>query len=92
MRFDQLLPIGSVVLLKGGEKRLMIYGVGQTRVEDNTDYDYIGVFYPEGNMGEGSQFLFNHVDIEQVFFKGYEDQERTEFISRLQAYADANGK
>jgi hypothetical protein len=50
------------------------------------------VFYPEGNMGEGSQFLFNHMDIEQVFFKGYEDQERTEFIGCLQAYADANGK
>lgn len=34
----------------------MIFGVGQTQLEENKDFDYIGVVYPEGNMGEGSQF------------------------------------
>ena len=50
MNIENLLPIGSVVLLKGGVKRLMIYGVRQTDKKDNTEYDYIGVLYPEGNI------------------------------------------
>lgn len=83
MNFSELLPIGSVVLLKDAEKKLMIYGVGQTDTTDNVDYDYIGVMYPEGSMGEGTQFLFNHTDIEQVFFRGYENAERDEFINTL---------
>lgn len=30
MEIRELLPIGSVVLLKDGQKRVMIYGVKQT--------------------------------------------------------------
>lgn len=72
------------MLLKGGKKHLMIYGVKQMRnKEDRTEYDYIGVVYPEGNMGEGTQFLFNHDQIEEISFRGYEDEEREGFIGRL---------
>ena len=91
MKFSDLLPIGSVVLLKGAEKRMMIYGVGQTDMTNNIDYDYIGVVYPEGNMGEGTQFLFNHSDIDQVYFRGYEDEERASFVREIQEIYD-NGK
>lgn len=79
----ELLPIGSVVLLKGGEKRLMIFGIKQTEQETQEDHDYIGVLYPEGNIGPNGQFFFNHEDIVEVFFKGYADQEREVFIERL---------
>lgn len=79
----KLLPIGSVVKLQNGEKRLMIFGVKQTDNESGTEYDYIGVVYPEGNLGPEVQFLFNHENIEEVFFRGYEDEERTEFIEKL---------
>ena len=84
MNFTELLPIGSVVLLKDAQKRLMIYGVGQTDETNNIDYDYIGVMYPEGNMGEGSQFLFNHSDIDRIDFRGFSDPERDRFIDALQ--------
>lgn len=90
MNFDELLPIGSVVLLKDATKRLMIYGVGQIDQSENVEYDYIGVMYPEGNMGEGTQYLFNHSDIEKIDFKGYSDAERKEFITRLQKFYEAN--
>lgn len=83
MRIQELLPIGSVVLLKEGEKRLMIYGVKQRDQETQTEYDYIGVVYPEGNMGQGTQFLFDHEQIEEIYFKGFEDEEREGFIQRL---------
>ena len=90
MDFKELLPIGSVVLLKDAVKKLMIYGVGQTDATTDKDYDYIGVMYPEGNMGEGSQYLFNHGDIDQVFFRGFSDDERDTFIERLRDYYENN--
>lgn len=89
MNFSELLPIGSVVLLSGAEKRLMIFGVGQTDVTNDISYDYIGVVYPEGNMGTETQFLFNHKDIVQVCFRGFEDEERDDFIGRLQSAYEA---
>lgn len=86
MEIKELLPIGSVVLLKNGKKRVMIFGVKQTENESGKEYDYISVLYPEGNIGEAGQYLFNHSDIETVFYKGYEDEERAEFIEKLSEY------
>ena len=87
----ELLPIGSVVLLEKGQKRLLIVGVKQTDMDDGEkEYDYIGVFYPEGYIGAEYQFLFNHEDIVEVFHRGYEDEEREEFIDKLQKYYDKN--
>ena len=59
-------------------------------VIENKDFDYIGVVYPEGNMGEGSQFLFNHSDIEEIVFRGYEDEERDNFLEMLNSYFEEN--
>lgn len=86
MEVKGLLPIGSVVLMEGASKKLMICGVKQTDNTEDILYDYIGVVYPEGNMGEGTQFLFNHEDIAEVFHRGFEDEERDEFIDKLDAY------
>lgn len=83
MNIKELLPIGSVVLLEEGTKKLMIYGVKQIDEGSGKEYDYIGVIYPEGNLGNETQFLFNHENIVQVFFRGYEDGERNNFIERL---------
>lgn len=79
-----LLPIGSIVLLKDAKKKLMITGIKQTGAE-NTEYehDYVGVFYPEGHIGERYNFLFDHKDIEEIIFRGYEDEERQAFLERL---------
>lgn len=82
----QLLPIGSVVKLKGAEKFLMIFGVRQTDTTENREYDYIGVMYPEGNLGENLRFMFDHDDIEETVFKGFENAERTEFLSKLHEF------
>ena len=79
-----LLPIGSIVLLERGRKPLMIFGVVQTNPDNGRTYDYIGVPYPEGNMGNKFQFLFNKGDIKQVIFRGYEDEMRERFLSSLE--------
>ena len=86
MKIRELLPIGSVIWLKEAKRPLMIFGVMQNNMETNEEYDYIGVLYPEGNMGIDSQFLFQHKDIEKVEFRGYESQEREEFIDRLEDF------
>lgn len=84
MKIKELLPIGTIVRLKNGEKKLMIIGVKQSNMDENgKEYDYIGVLYPEGHLGVEFQYLFNHDDIEEIFFNGYEDPERTDFIERL---------
>ncbi|MCY8435880.1 DUF4176 domain-containing protein [Bacillus haynesii] len=76
----KLLPSGSIVLLEGGTKKLMIYGRKQIVVsEDPKMFDYIGVFYPEGYINQEYTFAFNHSDIEKVIFEGYEDEEEREF-------------
>lgn len=79
--FKNLLPIGSVVLLKGGTKKLMVIGIKPVR-EDEPDfiYDYIGVVFPEGYLSADYNFLFNHTDINDVVFMGYNNPERESFI------------
>lgn len=81
MNIKDLLPIGSIVLLKGATKKMMIFGIKQMDEKNpEMEYDYSGVPYPEGNIGTAAQYLFNHSDIEVEVFKGYEDEERAEFI------------
>ena len=90
MEIKNLLPIGSVVLLKNGTKRVMIFGIKQTDNETGIEYDYISVLYPEGNVGEVGQYLFNHSDIAEIYFRGYEDEEREGFIEALDNYYKSN--
>lgn len=85
MEIRDLLPIGSVVMIKNAKKALMIFGIKQMEADEETakEYDYIGVFYPEGNIGSKFQFMFNHEDIEEVLFTGYDTPERKEFLDEI---------
>lgn len=87
MNVKELLPIGSVVRLREAKKCLMIFGVCQSH--KNTTYDYIGVLWPEGNMGTETQVLFAHEDIEEVVFTGYDTAERQAFLERLCAFYES---
>lgn len=87
--FENLLPIGSVVLLKDGTKKLMVTGIKPVS-EDNPDtvFDYIGVVYPEGYLSNEYNFLFNHDDINDIVFIGYDNPERQSFIEFLEEEYD----
>lgn len=91
MNIAESLPIGSVVLLRGGQKRLMIYGIKQTDTSTGTEYDYIGVLYPEGNLGNEGHFFFNGEDIQKVCFIGYRDSEWQAFITTLAEFYAQRG-
>jgi len=84
----ELLPVGSVVLLQGGEKRLMIIGVVQTNPDDDIEYDYLSCLYPEGFVGPEHNYLFNHEDIERIVAEGYKDGEHDEFRAKLAEFVD----
>ena len=79
---EKYLPIGSIVLLKGGTKRIMVYGRKQLQVGTSTEWDYIGCLYPEGNINEEYVYLFNHEQVDKVFFMGYQDQEELDFLDK----------
>lgn len=90
---ETLLPNGSIILLKGANKRLLIYGRKQLvtgegeeeiqtqgeEIKEQTMYDYIGVPYPEGYISQEYTYAFNHSDIIDIIFRGYEDEEEEEF-------------
>lgn len=76
------LPIGSVVLLKEAKKRLMVYGRQIKSRTDGKKYDYIGCLYPEGYLSSDDVMLFNHDQIQMVYFIGFQDLE--EIIYRTQ--------
>lgn len=86
----ELLPIGSVIRLRGAKKELMIFGLCQTAKANQKTYDYIGVVWPMGNMGDKTQIMFNHVDIEEVLFLGFDNETREDFMEKLVTYYETN--
>lgn len=81
---DKYLPLGSVVILKEAEKKLVITGFRMKAVEiPDKIYDYCGCMYPEGTISSDLTCVFDHSQIEKVFFTGYEDEDSKEFLSNL---------
>ncbi len=81
--YKDLLPIGSVVLLKGGEKRIMICGRIQAKAGENEIYDYSACYYPQGIVDPTSMFFFNRDAIDKVFFIGFQDAEEIAFREQV---------
>lgn len=80
----KFLPIGTVVLLKGGKKRLMITGFCSFDEEKKDKaYDYTGCLYPEGIISSKQMALFNHNQIEKIFYLGLRDEEEQKFKQKL---------
>ena len=87
---EKYLPIGSIVLLKGGKKRAMITGFCSV-AQENQDkiYDYSGCVYPEGYLSSNQVCLFDHDQIEKIFFVGYEDDEEKTFKGKLKQIVES---
>lgn len=79
-----LLPIGSVITLKNGTKRIMIIGRIQEHAQSKKIFDYSAVYYPEGLVNVNELFLFQQEDIDQVYFVGLQDQEEFMFRGYLE--------
>ena len=82
------LPIGTVVMLKNGSKRVMISGFcASTKQDKNKVWDYSGCIYPEGFLSSDQTCLFDHSQIEKIYHLGLEDdEEEKEFKKKLKNY------
>lgn len=81
---EKFLPIGTVVMLKGGKKRVMITGFCSMDINNKENvYDYCGCLFPEGFITSNQTLLFNHEQIEEVFHLGLSDDEEKQFKEKL---------
>ena len=76
MKFNKLLPIGSIVTVEDIPNEIMISGyMGLANDENTTESrDYIGVDAING-YDDQRIVLFNKESIENVLFMGYKDEE-----------------
>ncbi len=77
--YDELLPIGSVVLLKEAKLKLVIVGRILTNDDMKEIFDYAGVIYPLGITGDDELYFFNRDAIDRLYFIGFQDGEELEF-------------
>lgn len=86
MIYEKYLPIGTVVMLKDGKKRIMITGF--CCIDKNNEekiYDYSGCLYPEGIISTDKNLLFDHIQIKEIYHIGLIDNEEKEFKEKLKA-------
>ncbi len=78
-----MLPIGSIITLKDGQKKIMICGRFQKSIKSGKNYDYAACLYPEGVIKSDYLFLFNHEQIGTIYYRGYEDEEESKFLQEI---------
>ena len=77
------LPIGSVVLVKEANKKVMIVGINQKQVDTGAMWDYSACLYPEGVLDPQKLYLFNNEQIDSLYFIGFQDTEGLAFRAKL---------
>ena len=88
---EKYLPIGTVVTLKGGNKKVMIlsYLIFPTGEKaEKKMYDYGACSFPEGVVDSKVGIGFNHTDIEKVDHMGLNDDEFQKLNKLLDQYSD----
>ena len=83
MNSEKYLPLGTVVLLKDAEHRIMIIGYCPSDPNLSNMFDYMGTFYPEGVISTDKLLVFNHNQIDKIYFNGYLDDEAKEFQIKM---------
>ncbi|MDG4967428.1 DUF4176 domain-containing protein [Lactococcus lactis] len=74
------LPLGSLVIIKGALKKLMI--VNRANVVADNYFDYGAILYPEGMIDENLAY-FNQEDILKVVSKAYSDDDDELMVEQL---------
>ncbi len=91
---QRFLPIGSVVMLRGGTKEVMItsYCIFPTNVQikdgqavkpERKMYEYGGCIYPEGILDSNVSCAFNHDQIVEVLHVGYQTDKQVQLSDVL---------
>lgn len=87
---EKYLPIGTVVLLKGGTRKVMINGYCVEAEEfKGRVFDYRGCPFPEGILETDGVALFDMEQIDEVCHMGFKNDESIDFIDKLEAITSA---
>lgn len=91
MNREKYLPLGSLVLLKGAKKKVMVIGfmASSNETEDKV-FDYMGCMYPEGVLSSDQTLVFNHEQIDQIYYMGYSDEEEKNFKNKIKELENKN--
>lgn len=78
------LPLGSLVIIKGAVRKVVIISRGLVTLVDNEPkfFDYGGCIYPEGVVGD-QVLYFNHKDIVKVVHEGYKDEDDQMMVDNI---------
>ena len=89
MKETTMLPLGSIIILKGNTKKMMIISrVIAVPVKGNIyRFDYGACLYPEGLVGD-SLIYFNDEDIFKVVQEGYSDDDNDLMLENIAAVID----
>ena len=79
----EFLPIGTVITIYGLEQKVMIYGRKQQQSKEKKIWDYVGCLYPYGNLSKDYNVFFDHIQIEEILFTGYENEEELSLRKEL---------
>lgn len=84
-------PLGSIVQLNGGIQKLIIISRGITVKNDGRlfFFDYGGVPYPEGVIGD-QMVYFNHNSIARILFSGFKDEDDKIVVDNINKYLEMN--
>lgn len=66
------LPLGTIVVLRGAMKKLLI--ISRASKVEGDFFDYGAIMYPEGMIGSTAAY-FNQDDIFRIIHKGYSDED-----------------
>lgn len=79
-----LLPLGSVVYLREGNKKVLIVARGLVMKNQGNPvfFDYGGVMYPEGLQNDQMAY-FQHDAVSKVVFTGYSDMDDEATVEKI---------
>ncbi len=80
----KLLPLGSIVILKGSTKKMMIISrvIAAPIKGEIYRFDYGACLYPEGMLGD-SLIYFNGEDIMKVVHEGFTDEDNELMLENI---------
>lgn len=89
MEKKNYLPLGSIVYLTNGTKKLIIVSRALVMRKDDKYFyfDYGGVPYPEGLVDDKIAY-FQHEAINKIVFEGYRDLDEEATVEKINLYVE----
>jgi hypothetical protein len=84
MESPDFVPLGTICVVKGNTKKLMVIARGLALQHEGKMqyYDYGACLYPEGLMGD-QVIYFNHDAIQKTVHEGYADEDNELLLENL---------